>query len=662
MAAIETLFKITASVAGANAVKELANSVKGVSSNGENMARSLNRGAMALKAFAASAAVQAIAGMVDKTIDLADHMNDLAKKTGTSVEDLAKFKVAADNSGTSLDEVASAMVKLSKSQVEAQQGTGAQAAAFRALGISIKDAQGNLVPTSDLMMQISDRFASFPDGPIKSALALQLFGKSGANLIPMLDEGSEAIKRFGLDIDTGFAQAADAFNDNMGIIRAQMDNMAISAAKALMPALTSITDGFVELFSLKQDMSGFFDAVGFAMQAISDLAIRLVAEIRAIVAAISMMVEAGTLAKNQLMGSDTGGKTFGGVWENYKNQIGAIEANKDAALDKVWNPEIRVNARKPSNDNTPNYNPAAATAAASAAEKAAQAVDKWLAKQREEILTLQQEADYIGKTSIEIEKMKDARKLDTEFAEKSTGLAPAKVAAYKQEVEMIKEMRAELMQLNYEQSRSVQTGAQNFLTKYVEDATNAAKQTEQVFGTAFKGLEDAFVEFATTGKLSFKSLATSIIADLARIMVQRTIMAPLASALGGVLGGLGGGIFGGNSFGQAFGFATSPAGFNGPFRGFASGGDHPGGLRIVGENGPELEATGPSRIFNANQTRQILSGGNGPVTINVSVDMKGSNDNAQGGGQRGEALGKAIAAAVRSEIIDQKRPGGLLAS
>jgi hypothetical protein len=41
--------------------------------------------------------------------------------------------------------------------------------------------------------------------------------------------------------------------------------------------------------------------------------------------------------------------------------------------------------------------------------------------------------------------------------------------------------------------------------------------------------------------------------------------------------------------------------------GFALGGDFGGGLRIVGENGPELEATGPARIFNAHQTSGMLS-------------------------------------------------------
>lgn len=51
-----------------------------------------------------------------------------------------------------------------------------------------------------------------------------------------------------------------------------------------------------------------------------------------------------------------------------------------------------------------------------------------------------------------------------------------------------------------------------------------------------------------------------------------------------------------------------PIGWNAT--GFAAGGDHKGGLRIVGENGPEPEATGPSRIFTASQTKAMLKGGN----------------------------------------------------
>ena len=53
------------------------------------------------------------------------------------------------------------------------------------------------------------------------------------------------------------------------------------------------------------------------------------------------------------------------------------------------------------------------------------------------------------------------------------------------------------------------------------------------------------------------------------------------------------------------------------YPGFASGGYHAGGLRIVGENGPELEATGASRIWNAADTQRMLSGGNGDMVAEL---------------------------------------------
>ena len=58
-------------------------------------------------------------------------------------------------------------------------------------------------------------------------------------------------------------------------------------------------------------------------------------------------------------------------------------------------------------------------------------------------------------------------------------------------------------------------------------------------------MEDALVDFVTTGKFSFSDFADHIIAELARIAIQRSITEPLADALGGVLGGLGGSIFSG---------------------------------------------------------------------------------------------------------------------
>jgi lambda family phage tail tape measure protein len=101
-------------------------------------------------------------------------------------------------------------------------------------------------------------------------------------------------------------------------------------------------------------------------------------------------------------------------------------------------------------------------------------------------------------------------------------------------------------------------GSKDAFTKFKEDATDAGKQAADSFSTFTSGMEDAFVQFVQTGKLSFKSLANSIIADLVRIAVRRAIVA----AIGGPLGSL---------FGMANG---------GPVQGATP--------IVVGERGPEL--------------------------------------------------------------------------
>lgn len=96
------------------------------------------------------------------------------------------------------------------------------------------------------------------------------------------------------------------------------------------------------------------------------------------------------------------------------------------------------------------------------------------------------------------------------------------------------------------------------------------------------------------------------------IMIDATYLK--AQALSGALqgGGGGGGIFG-TLFSAVLGGLGVP--------GFAGGGQHAGGLRIVGENGPELEATGPSTIIPADLTRRILSGG-APATSTTQIDAR----------------------------------------
>jgi lambda family phage tail tape measure protein len=102
----------------------------------------------------------------------------------------------------------------------------------------------------------------------------------------------------------------------------------------------------------------------------------------------------------------------------------------------------------------------------------------------------------------------------------------------------------ELVRANAEYQRSFEHGAKSALKSYIDDATNAAKRAQQVTVNAFRSMEDALTRFVMTGKLDFKSMADSIIADLVRIQIQRAITLPLANWLGSVIPGMGGGSAG----------------------------------------------------------------------------------------------------------------------
>lgn len=113
-----------------------------------------------------------------------------------------------------------------------------------------------------------------------------------------------------------------------------------------------------------------------------------------------------------------------------------------------------------------------------------------------------------------------------------------------------------------ELNASWEYGAKQSLKKYLESVKNVAAQSEQAMTRAFQGMEDALVKFAQTGKLDFKSLADSILADITRIEIRQSITGPLAQ---GMKTGDFSGLFGG--FGKSFGFG---GGGGGDFGGFGS--------------------------------------------------------------------------------------------
>lgn len=207
--------------------------------------------------------VGAFTALIKGTIDAADHLGKLSQRTGLTVETLAGLKHAADLSDVSFEGLAGSLKKLAIFQVEATTGSKENAAWLRALGVTARDPK-------DALMQIADTFAAMPDGVEKSAAAVKLLGKSGDEMIPLLNGGSAALRAM---IEEGqrlnpitdeMAGNAETFNDNMTRLSAGVAGAGASIANVMLPAFVDISQAFVDSSGNGKKSADMFVIVGEA--------------------------------------------------------------------------------------------------------------------------------------------------------------------------------------------------------------------------------------------------------------------------------------------------------------------------------------------------------------------------------------------------------------
>lgn len=209
---------------------------------------------LAAVAAAAAAAAVAMGVALTRTIDDMDELNKTSQKLGIPVEQLSALAYAADLADVSFEQLSKGVGKLSKNMVDAAaKPTGDAANAFRALGVSVLDSNGKLKSSEVLLGDLAEAFAGAPDGPKKTALAMAVFGKAGADLIPLLNGGRDSLnemtaeaRTFGAIVSTSAAKQAEAFNDNLTRLGYAVKGLFVQTAEKLLPTLVNLSAGMVE--------------------------------------------------------------------------------------------------------------------------------------------------------------------------------------------------------------------------------------------------------------------------------------------------------------------------------------------------------------------------------------------------------------------------------
>lgn len=616
------------------------------------------------------AGIGIIGNLVKQSIDAADATSKLAVSVGATTEEVSRLAYAADLAGVSQEDLGTSMSKLARFAADAAAGGKTANDVFDAMGIKVKNTDGTLKDTTAILGDITDEFASYSDGAAKTALAQELFGKSGAKLIPLLNQGRDGMTELakeadmlGITLTTQAGVAAEQFNDNLTRLQKAKEGLGRQIAQALLPALESLTN---MLFASAKQSDAFGKAAAIAASG------------------VKLLMSAGALIVGVF---DTLGTSLGGVaaalvalfsgrfkdaWNIASNTVGDFTANVTSyarTVNTIWDATASNVQSK-----APALGGKLAAPIVLAAEKAAKAgkaikseADKVYEAIEKRLGALQFDVDTQGaseriKGLIELTRQGATQEQVDRFlklteAQESFRLNAEKLA----ETERIKQdimregaavfestrtpaevLARELDNLNY----LLQQGAINWDTyaravfasqdKFDETKKGAEKTQDAVSSFVEKArqniqdsLGDTFFE-AMNG--NFKGIGDAFVKMLQR-MVAEALAAKLAQALFGApqQGGTGGGgIFGSllSSIGSTL------------FGGKAYGGPVSAGRAVpVGEHGPEVfvPATAGTVVPMDGMGRTMN------LTVNVQATPGMSRQTAL---QQGQQIGQGIQLAM----------------
>ena len=231
--------------------------------NDSKLVRGLQNASKKLKAFGdaitgwgqkmtaiGAAVVAPLIGSAKAFSEMGDRMAKMSQRTGISVETLSELAYAAELSGADLDTLEGSLRKMQKAIVAAAEGSESATDALGKLGLTVADLRG-LSPDHQFKL-IADRLSQIQSPAVKAALAMELFGKSGTQLLPLMSEGAKGIEALqqqardlGLTMSTEDAKAAEALNDAFDTLWKVVKQGVFVIGSALAPTLKAVSEWIV---------------------------------------------------------------------------------------------------------------------------------------------------------------------------------------------------------------------------------------------------------------------------------------------------------------------------------------------------------------------------------------------------------------------------------
>jgi hypothetical protein len=231
--------------------------------------------------------VDKIVEFIASTLESNASLQKFSQSSGIAVEDLSALSSAAAGAGLSQDELGMAVKKLNVNLSEASgDPTSKSALALKILGISATDASGNVKDAGTVIGEVADKFAGTADGANKTAIAVQLFGKAGEQMIPMLDKGKagldaarEAAIAWGAATDGPAAEAAEHFEQTLNALEANVRGGLGSAIQsALLPVLQNMIDAFTNAGPPARQFAAIGQSVAEVVKLLATVALETVSE------------------------------------------------------------------------------------------------------------------------------------------------------------------------------------------------------------------------------------------------------------------------------------------------------------------------------------------------------------------------------------------------